>query len=215
MPKMEFVLGLSESRRWPGWPTSIKLRIDTGSPWMNRAVHGFLNVGAVAACKVAAEDTSEYLTKGAVAGVYEAMEYGVQRIRGRSDWANAMVGGAITGALVSAATAVAVAAPGTDNDDYAGKVINGAITGGAVATAAELVSRRGRVVALEAPMTLFGSGGISGDGSSSAIRSREWRHDNIVDEEGRWVKARGLELPSTEDLTTSVVICVSYDYEAS
>lgn len=66
MAKMELVLGLSESRRWPGWPTSVALRIDTGSPWMNRIVHGFLNVGAVAACKVAAEDTSDYLSQGTI-----------------------------------------------------------------------------------------------------------------------------------------------------
>ncbi|TVU04407.1 hypothetical protein EJB05_50011 [Eragrostis curvula] len=167
MPKIKLVLGLSASQWWPVWPTSIALRIDMGIPWMNRAVHGFLNVGAVAACKVAAEDTSEFISTGvasenklerslkkmckegaywgAVAGLYEAMEYGVERIRDQNGWTNAMIGGAITGALVSAAT-VAVAGASTDN--YRGRVIKGAITGGAVATAAELINQRSRVVSV-------------------------------------------------------------------
>ncbi|GAU17336.1 hypothetical protein TSUD_110530 [Trifolium subterraneum] len=41
---------------------------------------------------------------GAIAGVYVGAEYGVERIRGTRDWKNAMIGGAVTGALVSAAS---------------------------------------------------------------------------------------------------------------
>ncbi|TVU04410.1 hypothetical protein EJB05_50014 [Eragrostis curvula] len=204
MPKMELVLGLSASQRWPGWPTSIALRIDMGSLWMNRAVHGFLNVGAVAACKAAAEDTSEFISTGvasdhklehslkkmckegaywgAVAGVYEAVEYGVERIRGRNGWTNAMIGGAITGALISAAT---VAVAGTGTGSYRGKVIKGAITGGAVATAAELINQRSRVAL--APFTF---------GETNGTKSWELQHGDM--DVGSWVVARGLELPSTE-----------------
>uniref|UniRef100_A0A0A8YW73 Uncharacterized protein n=1 Tax=Arundo donax TaxID=35708 RepID=A0A0A8YW73_ARUDO len=128
---------------------------------VNRAVHGFLNVGAVAACKVVAEDTLDYLATGdaskqklghalkkmykegaywgTAAGIYEAMEYGVGRLRGRSDWKNAMIGGALAAALISAATA-----GGSNNRRYKA-IIKDAITGGAVTTAAELaIGRRSR-----------------------------------------------------------------------
>ncbi|KAL5991938.1 Outer envelope pore protein 16, chloroplastic [Asimina triloba] len=66
---------------------------------------------------------------GAIAGVYVGMEYGVERIRGTRDWKNALIGGVITGALVSAAS--------NNNRD---KVVRDAITGGAVATAAEFLN---------------------------------------------------------------------------
>ncbi|KAK9170487.1 hypothetical protein Syun_002627 [Stephania yunnanensis] len=66
---------------------------------------------------------------GAVAGVYVGSEYGIERIRGTRDWKNAMLGGALTGALVSAAS---------NNDKN--KIILDAITGGAVATAAEFIN---------------------------------------------------------------------------
>ncbi|KAK9114475.1 hypothetical protein Syun_021272 [Stephania yunnanensis] len=66
---------------------------------------------------------------GAVAGVYVGSEYGIERIRGTRDWKNAMLGGALTGALVSAAS---------NNDKN--KIIMDAITGGAVATAAEFIN---------------------------------------------------------------------------
>ncbi|KAA3458556.1 outer envelope pore protein 16, chloroplastic isoform X1 [Gossypium australe] len=77
---------------------------------------------------------------GSVAGVYVGMEYGVGRIRGTWDWEcsprymiqschivlqkNAMIGGALTGALVSAAT--------NNNKD---QIVSDALAGGAVATA--------------------------------------------------------------------------------
>ncbi|KAK3020251.1 hypothetical protein RJ639_045575 [Escallonia herrerae] len=66
---------------------------------------------------------------GSVAGVYVGMEYGAERIRGTRDWKNAMIGGALTGALVSAAS--------NNNRD---KVVMDAITGVAIATAAEFLN---------------------------------------------------------------------------
>ncbi|KAG6417986.1 hypothetical protein SASPL_120183 [Salvia splendens] len=66
---------------------------------------------------------------GTVAGLYVGLEYGVERLRGTRDWKYAMVGGALTGALVSAV--------GNNNRD---KIVLDAITGGAVATAAEFIS---------------------------------------------------------------------------
>ncbi|TVU18296.1 hypothetical protein EJB05_34385 [Eragrostis curvula] len=135
----------------------IDVVIDMGNPFLNRTVDGFLKIGAVGACKVAAEETFEclhrgdvskhklehavtsiqYLKKmckegaywGTVAGVYVGMEYGVERVRGRSDWKNAMIGGALTGALISAASS-----------QHRDKIIKDAITGGAVATAVEFIN---------------------------------------------------------------------------
>ncbi|KAM0836982.1 hypothetical protein ACQ4PT_061964 [Festuca glaucescens] len=100
------------------------LSVDLGHPFLNRTADGFLKVGAVGACKVAAEETFHCLHKGSVAGVYVGVEYGVDRIRGHRDW-NAVVGGAVTGALVSAA-----------NGDDRKHVVSNAITGAAIATAA-------------------------------------------------------------------------------
>ncbi|KAJ0084185.1 hypothetical protein Patl1_30916 [Pistacia atlantica] len=68
-------------------------------------------------------------TTGTVGGVYVGMEYGAERLRGTKDWKNAMVGGALTGALISAAT-----------NKSKDKVVIDAITGGAIATAAEFLS---------------------------------------------------------------------------
>ncbi|KAL9253749.1 Outer envelope pore protein 16-1, chloroplastic-like protein [Drosera capensis] len=59
---------------------------------------------------------------GTIAGVYVGMEYGVARIRGSDDWKTKMIGGALTGALVSAA--------GSGNRE---KMVLDAITGGAIA----------------------------------------------------------------------------------
>ncbi|KAE8653245.1 outer envelope pore protein 16, chloroplastic [Cucumis sativus] len=129
----------------------IDVVIDTGYPFLNLTVDGFLKIGSVAATRAAAEDayfvvkngaisshkfenTLKKMCKegaywGAVAGAYVGMEYGVERIRGTRDWKNAMIGGALTGALVSAAS--------NNNRD---KVVIDAITGGAVATAAEFIN---------------------------------------------------------------------------
>ncbi|OAY74535.1 Outer envelope pore protein 16, chloroplastic [Ananas comosus] len=129
----------------------MEFAIDMGNPFFNRTVDGFLKIGAVVgASKVLAEETYDCLRKGSiskgkfedalkkmckegaywgtVAGVYVGMEYGMERIRGTRDWKNAMLGGALTGALISAAS-----------NNGRDKVIRDAITAGAVATAAELV----------------------------------------------------------------------------
>ncbi|KVI11935.1 Mitochondrial inner membrane translocase subunit Tim17/Tim22/Tim23/peroxisomal protein PMP24 [Cynara cardunculus var. scolymus] len=66
---------------------------------------------------------------GTVAGVYVGMEYGIERVRGTRDWKNAMIGGALTGALISAVSS-----------NKGDKIITDAITGGAVATAAEFLN---------------------------------------------------------------------------
>ncbi|KAK9128895.1 hypothetical protein Syun_017692 [Stephania yunnanensis] len=78
------------------------------------------------------EREREIKRRGAVAGVYVGSEYGIERIRGtftRLLQKNAMLGGALTGALVSAAS---------NNDKN--KIIMDAVTGGAVATAAEFIN---------------------------------------------------------------------------
>nr|GMD23991.1 outer envelope pore protein 16, chloroplastic [Ipomoea batatas] len=68
----------------------------------------------------------KYIFVGTVAGVYAGMDYGVKRIREQRDLKNAMIAGALTGALVSASC--------NNNRD---KIVMDAITGGAVATAME------------------------------------------------------------------------------
>ncbi|XP_028944251.1 outer envelope pore protein 16, chloroplastic-like isoform X1 [Malus domestica] len=84
---------------------------------------------------------------GTVAGLYVGAEYGIERVGGHRDWTsigtsasahpfssdilqkNALLGGALTGALVSAAS--------KENKD---KVLVDAITGGAIATAVEFIN---------------------------------------------------------------------------
>ncbi|KAE8023298.1 hypothetical protein FH972_009013 [Carpinus fangiana] len=129
----------------------VDVAIDMGNPFLNLTVDGFLKIGTVAATRAVAEDAYHAVKKGSisthnfehtlkkmckegaywgtVAGVYVGMEYGVERIRGTRDWKNAMIGGAVTGALVSAAS--------NNNKD---KVVVDAITGGAIATAAEFLN---------------------------------------------------------------------------
>ncbi|XVF20053.1 hypothetical protein REPUB_Repub11eG0165100 [Reevesia pubescens] len=130
---------------------SVYVTIDTGNHFVNHTLDGFLKIGTVAVTRVVAEDTFKAIDKGklskdslehsikkmckegaywgTVAGVYVGMEYGVERIRGRRDWKNAMIGGAITGALVSAAS--------KNNKD---KIVADALTGGAVATASVVLN---------------------------------------------------------------------------
>ncbi|KAB1226008.1 Outer envelope pore protein 16, chloroplastic [Morella rubra] len=129
----------------------VDVAIDMGNPILNLTVDGFLKIGTVAATRAVAEDAYHCLKKGSisshnfehtlkkmckegaywgtVAGVYVGMEYGMERIRGTRDWKNAMIGGAVTGALVSAAC--------NSNRD---KIVIDAITGGAIATAAEFIN---------------------------------------------------------------------------
>ncbi|MCO5607285.1 hypothetical protein L7F22_061478 [Adiantum nelumboides] len=38
---------------------------------------------------------------GVVAGIYSGMEYGMEKVRGKRDWKNALLGGALTGALLT------------------------------------------------------------------------------------------------------------------
>ncbi|XP_022756604.1 outer envelope pore protein 16, chloroplastic-like [Durio zibethinus] len=125
---------------------SVDVTIDTGNHFVNHTLDGFLKIGTVAATRAVAEDTFKAINRGkvskhclehsikkmckegaywgTVAGVYVGMEYGVERIRGTRDWKNAMIGGALTGALVSAA--------GNNNKD---RIVTDALTGGAIATA--------------------------------------------------------------------------------
>ncbi|KAL6979190.1 Outer envelope pore protein 16, chloroplastic [Sarracenia purpurea var. burkii] len=125
--------------------------VDLGNPFLNLTADGFLKIGTVAATKTAVEETYGICKKGnisnhkfehslkkmckegaywgTIAGVYVGMEYGMERIRGTRDWKNAMLGGALTGALVSAAC--------NNNRD---KIVMDTITGGAVATAAEFLN---------------------------------------------------------------------------
>ncbi|KAF8402913.1 hypothetical protein HHK36_011005 [Tetracentron sinense] len=129
----------------------VDVVIDMGNPFLNRTVDGFLKIGTVGATRVVAEETYHCLRKGSfssnqmehslkkmckegaywgtIAGVYVGMEYGMERVRGTRDWKNAMLGGALTGALISAAT--------NSNRD---KIVTDAITGGALATAAEFLN---------------------------------------------------------------------------
>ncbi|CAI9108102.1 OLC1v1007624C1 [Oldenlandia corymbosa var. corymbosa] len=129
----------------------VDVIVDLGNPFLNLTVDGFLKIGSVAVAKAAAEeayfiakrgsvsrhDFEKSLKKmcregaywGTVAGLYVGMEYGVERVRGVRDWKNAMIGGALTGAIVSAAS-----------NQSKDKIVLNAITGSAVATAAEFIN---------------------------------------------------------------------------
>ncbi|ERN07848.1 hypothetical protein AMTRI_Chr08g162590 [Amborella trichopoda] len=130
---------------------TIDVFVDLGHPFLNRTFDGFLKIGAVGASRVAAEEAYYSISKGTVskhrlehtlkkmckegalwgtvAGLYVGMEYGIERVRGTRDWKNAMIGGAMTGALISAAS--------NNNRD---RIMVDAITGGAVATAAVFIN---------------------------------------------------------------------------
>lgn len=82
--------------------------INLGNPFLNLTVDGFLKIGVVAATRLSAEDTFPIIRKGgissndfekslkkmckegayrgAIAGVYVGMEYGVERIRRTRNW---------------------------------------------------------------------------------------------------------------------------------
>ncbi|KAI4385999.1 hypothetical protein MLD38_003975 [Melastoma candidum] len=143
MPRRTFLGSLSGPK--------VDVAIDMGNPFLNVAVDGFLKIGTVAATRAAAEDAYFIVKRGnisrhnfentlkkmcregaywgTVAGVYAGMEYGAERIRGTRDWKNAMLGGALTGLLVSSAC-------GHNKD----RVVLDAITGGAIATAADFLN---------------------------------------------------------------------------
>ncbi|GAB2295903.1 Outer envelope pore protein 16, chloroplastic [Dionaea muscipula] len=129
----------------------VDVFIDMGHPFLNQTVDGFLKIGTVAVAKVAVEEVYNMIDKGriskhnlehslkrmckegaywgTIAGVYVGMEYGVARVRGINDWKGKMLGGALTGALISAA--------GSGNKD---KLVVDAITGGAIAVGIDVLN---------------------------------------------------------------------------
>jgi hypothetical protein len=130
---------------------TVDVIIDVGHPLPNYALDGFLKVGGVGVAHAAVQDTfrilgSEKVTKndleklvkrasleglqwGMVAGVYAGVEYTLEKTRGKQDWKNAAIGGALTGALLSIG----------DGKYTTDKMVQHAITGGALATASEFV----------------------------------------------------------------------------
>ncbi|KAI5076614.1 hypothetical protein GOP47_0008679 [Adiantum capillus-veneris] len=93
---------------------SVDVFIDMGHPFLNRTVDGFLKIGAVGAAHAASQEIfaslkKESVTKhdlqhtakrmgkegvqwGVIAGVYSGMQYGMERVRGKRDWKNALLG---------------------------------------------------------------------------------------------------------------------------
>ncbi|KAJ6837040.1 outer envelope pore protein 16, chloroplastic [Iris pallida] len=144
MPRSSLTGGLIGSPK-------VEVFVDMGHPFLNRTFDGFLKIGTVAATSVVAEETYHCVRKGsiskakvedalkkmckegaywgAVAGVYVGMEYGVERVRGTRDWKNAMLGGALTGAVISVAS-----------NKKADQIVIDAIKGSAIATAAEFLN---------------------------------------------------------------------------
>ncbi|XP_047318693.1 outer envelope pore protein 16, chloroplastic [Impatiens glandulifera] len=129
----------------------VNVLVDMGHPFLNRTLDGFIKIGSVAVTKVALEETFDMLKGGSISqnkaknalkkmckegvyygsigGLYVGMEYVVERICGTKDWKNAMIGGALTGALISVAS--------NKSGDH---IIKDAITGGAIATASEFIN---------------------------------------------------------------------------
>ncbi|KAF4362200.1 hypothetical protein G4B88_009480 [Cannabis sativa] len=133
---------LSELKKMPNTRFSgsvsspdVSVTIDMGHPFLNHTVDGFLKIGAIAATRAVAEDVFHVVKKGSISkgnvehtlkkmckeGAYWGTVAGVYK--------NAMIGGALTGALVSIATS-------QDKD----KIVINAITGGAIATASEFIN---------------------------------------------------------------------------
>ncbi|XP_074283073.1 outer envelope pore protein 16, chloroplastic-like [Silene latifolia] len=130
---------------------NVGLIIDTGNPLLDHTVDGFVKISVVAAARAGAEDVyfmakrgsvsssgvkqslkkmcSEGAYWGAIAGAYVGMEYGVAKISGTHDYKNAMISGALTGALVSAVS-----------KGNAEKIFLTALTGGAIATAIGVIN---------------------------------------------------------------------------
>lgn len=131
---------------------TVDVFVDMGHPFVNRTVDSFLKIGIVGASHAAVIESINCLTKGsvsqhdlesglkkvvreglhwgAIAGVYTGMEYGMQQTRGTHDWKNAMLGGALTGAILNVA----------DSKYTRDNMLRSAATGGALATAAELLT---------------------------------------------------------------------------
>ncbi|EPS67531.1 hypothetical protein M569_07245 [Genlisea aurea] len=129
----------------------VNLMVDMGNPFLNHTLDGFLKIGGVAAAKAAAEETYKMGKRGSVsgqsleqsvrkmckegaywgtvAGVYVGMEFGVEKVRGTRDWKNSLIGGALTGAIVSTAS-------GHDKD----KIVFNTIAAAAIATAKDFLA---------------------------------------------------------------------------
>ncbi|KAL8137073.1 hypothetical protein V2J09_003074 [Rumex salicifolius] len=121
----------------------VDVVVDMGHPLLNRTVDGFLRIGTVGVVKAVAEEAHHFSSHGSVshswlkkmceegvqwgsvAGVYAGMEYGVAKIRGRYDWKNAMISGALTGAVLAT----------VKNKGKRDDIVKDAIMGGALATA--------------------------------------------------------------------------------
>ncbi|XP_047165489.1 outer envelope pore protein 16, chloroplastic [Vigna umbellata] len=132
-------------------PPRVEVAIDMGNPFLSLTDALLKKNGTIAATRAGAEDTYHIIQKrnisshdfektlkkmckegvywGTVAGFYVGTEYGVERIRGTRDWKNAMIGGAVTGAVVSAVS-----------NNKKDKIAIDAITGAAIATAAEFIN---------------------------------------------------------------------------
>ncbi|KAJ8747707.1 hypothetical protein K2173_013113 [Erythroxylum novogranatense] len=127
--------------RFSGSLTSPKLdvAIDMGNPFLNLTIDGFLKIGTVAAGRALAEDSYHLVKRGnlsthSLEGTLKKMckegaYWGMERIRGTRDWKNAMLGGVLTGALLSAAS-----------NKSKDRIVTDAITGGAAATAATFLN---------------------------------------------------------------------------
>lgn len=130
---------------------TVDVVVDIGNPILNSTVNGFLKVAPVGASHAVTQEAfrmfqDERVTKrdlermvkragkdglqwGVVAGVYSGVQYGIERMRGRRDWKNAAIGGAITGAILTMG----------DKQYDRQRMIQTAITGGAIATANEFL----------------------------------------------------------------------------
>ncbi|KAM3406182.1 hypothetical protein ACQJBY_000314 [Aegilops geniculata] len=97
--------------------SKVDVAIDLGNPLLNRTVDGFLKIGAVGACRVAAEDAFDCLQSGSVS------KHKLEKTK------NALIGGIASGALISAAS-----------NNKGNKIAKDAITGGAIATAIEFIN---------------------------------------------------------------------------
>ncbi|XP_059077390.1 outer envelope pore protein 16, chloroplastic isoform X1 [Cryptomeria japonica] len=89
----------------------------------------YMELYLLAAVKNVKKMGKEGLQWGALGGVYIGMEYGMERVRGKRDWKNALIGGALTGGLATLG----------ENHSSKDKIITNAIMGGAIATASEFI----------------------------------------------------------------------------
>ncbi|KAJ1255416.1 hypothetical protein BS78_K241000 [Paspalum vaginatum] len=222
-------VALLRSGWFPSAATTASLVVSRGI--VHSAVF-FRDVAAAAACRVAAEDAFHCLATGTTvgggvsdqrklqrslknmckegaywgtaAGVYVATESVVEEMRGCTDWKNAVIGGALAGALMSAA------ASAVRNDDVrsrGSKVVKDAIAGAAITAAAEFIGRRGHAHLLPPSTATV----VSSKGGVIGQTRREAAAADVVDYDP-WVSgSRGLELPLRFTTSTGG----SSDYELS